>query len=388
MSSQDDQHTLEPSGIRLRPEWAGPRVPAAPQPVMAATGAADTGPDVLGLLLTTKCNIACRHCCNDSHPSHHGAAPFEDIAKAIRMAMAVPSIREIGLSGGEPFLFLPLLRRVIAFARECGFSASVTTNGFWGRAPRARRMLDELAAEGLHAIHVSTSAFHREFVAAETVTSAARVALDAGLHVTLNLVASASLSRRMLEEDLGSLAAEVDIVVMPCLPAGRGRTSVAPDEFPLAAAAPRGNCREHFRKLAVDTEGNVYPCCSPGGFTPSLRMGNLRDAPLEAIVAGASRSKLLAILDAVGPQFFLPFLRAAAGAPPLPVAFGDQCHLCHAMLSTEAHASTVELACEQLFAELRELAPEEMPAPGDRIARLAAELRPGMPHATPVAAGS
>lgn len=60
------------------------------------------GPNVLGLLLSAKCNISCRHCCNDSHPLHQGAVPFGQVARLIESAQDIPSITEIGFSGGEP----------------------------------------------------------------------------------------------------------------------------------------------------------------------------------------------------------------------------------------------------------------------------------------------
>jgi MoaA/NifB/PqqE/SkfB family radical SAM enzyme len=301
------------------------------------------------------------------------------------MATDIPTIREIGISGGEPFLFLPLLQDVVRFARDLGFSSSVTTNGFWGRSARGPKMLEDLAASGLRAIHISTSVFHREFVAAETVSRAARMALHVGLKVTLNVVLTSTLSRRDIEAELGDLVEQVNIVVMPCLPAGRGRTDVADFEFALRMEQPHGNCKEHFRKLAVDLSGDVYPCCSPGGFTAPLRMGNLQNTPLDEILAASAGSKLLAILESVGPQFFLPFLRAAELHLPLPGGFSDQCHLCQLMLSEESYADTIAHACEQLFAELGNLAPNEMPQPDDRVARLAGALRTGaLSDANPV----
>jgi MoaA/NifB/PqqE/SkfB family radical SAM enzyme len=89
-----------------------------------------SGPDVVGILLTSSCNFACRHCCNESGPARHQTLSFDEIARRIDGARDIPSVREIGFSGGEPFLFPDLLKDAVRYAAGCGFSVSVTTNGF------------------------------------------------------------------------------------------------------------------------------------------------------------------------------------------------------------------------------------------------------------------
>src|SRR5690348_622726 len=117
-------------------------LPPCDQNIATALPAATGGePEVLGVLLTSKCNFTCRHCCNESAPANTHTARFEDIARLIDESCGIPSIREVGISGGEPFLFVELLRRVVLHAAACGLQASVTTNGFWGRSRGAARLL-------------------------------------------------------------------------------------------------------------------------------------------------------------------------------------------------------------------------------------------------------
>jgi MoaA/NifB/PqqE/SkfB family radical SAM enzyme len=330
------------------------------------------GPDVLGVLLTHRCNIVCRHCCNDSHPAHSGAVDFQEVAHVIEMARTLPSIREVGISGGEPFLFVPLVLRIIKFASELGFSSSITTNGFWANSRSASQTLEDFAAAGLRAVCISTSVFHQEFIDLKTVIAAAKAALRAGLVANINLVETTSFTRRELASELGDMSKRLGIVVMPCLPAGRGRTNVQEVEYFAKFAVPHGNCSEHFRKLVVDTTGDLYPCCSPGGFTGPLRMGNVKDAPLYSLFENSADNQLLAILESVGPQFFLPFLRASEVGTQLPERFSDQCHLCQMMLSSDACATVIRQASEQLFSELDAVALDESSLEGDRLRKIVA----------------
>ena len=305
---------------------------------------------MLGVLITSKCNISCRHCCNDSHPKHKGSVEFEEIRKLIDGALLVRSIREIGISGGEPFLFLELLHRIAAYAGSSGLSASVTTNGFWGASPGILPHLARLKAEGVRAINISSSIFHQEFLRPERLIAAVRAANAADLQVTVNVVETSSFGRAEIEAILGDLADVVAFVVMPLLPAGRAAVDTHLTEYGDGDAVPTGTCRRHFLKLAVDRDGDAYPCCSPGGFTPALRLGSARQEGIPAMVAAARRNRLLAILDEVGPSFFLPFLRAS-NHPGLPERFSDQCHLCHVMLSDPELSAVVSTATDQLFDE-------------------------------------
>ena len=322
-------------------------------------------PSVIGILLTSKCNIACRHCCNESGPGHAGSVEFSSIARAIDEATHIPSVRQIGFSGGEPFLFLDLLHRAVEYAGSRGYSSSVTTNGFWGQSRAIDGHLRTLRDAGLTSLCISTSAFHQEFLSSARLSAAVALALDAGLAVTVNIVGSATFGRPSVERSLGELADRVEVVVMPLLPSGRAATQAGIEEFEGAVAAPMGNCRHHFSKLAIDRRGDAYPCCSPGGFTDPLRLGNVYRDGLSAVLESAGQSRLLAILEEVGPAYFLPFLRASGMA--LPETFSDQCHLCHFMLSDEAMNKVVSRATDQLFEELEGLNAMTEDRPGEEM---------------------
>ena len=338
---------------------------------MKSTDPLNPSPSVFGILLTSKCNVSCRHCCNNSGPGSDRVLGLDYVKGLIDEAAKISSVREIGLSGGEPFLHLNLVREAIRHARGHGLTASVTTNGFWGKSARARKMLLDLQTDGLISLCISTSQFHQEFIGIETVVAAASVSLSTGLQTTINVVSSPDLHPDTIVAALGDLADKVGIVVMPCLPAGRATVAVEMQEFAALSPHPVGNCRHHFQKLAVDLDGDVWPCCSPGGFTAPLRMGNAKEKPVNEIVAGAVRNSLLAILDAVGPAFFLPFLREAGVTDELPDLFADQCHLCHSMLSSPRTAVVVEDACRRLAQEVHQLPAAKRPA--GRIAMLADE---------------
>jgi MoaA/NifB/PqqE/SkfB family radical SAM enzyme len=56
--------------------------------------------EVLGVLLTSKCNFTCRHCCNESEPANSETVRFEEVARLIDEAREIRSIREVDTYAG------------------------------------------------------------------------------------------------------------------------------------------------------------------------------------------------------------------------------------------------------------------------------------------------
>lgn len=312
--------------------------------------------EVLGLIFTQRCNFRCRHCCNESSPQGQETLPLEAMLDHVSQAAASGRFKEIGLSGGEPFLFPRQLLKVVSHAHECGLSASVTSNGFWGFSEQhARQVLEPLVAAGLASVNLSVSPFHLEFTQLGRIVTAAEVGLDLGLLVRVNVVQTPDFSVDQVRPAFGAVAELVEFVPMPCIPAGRAADEVARTDLPVRARMRMGNCHDFFAKVAVTASGDVYPCCSPGGFTPPLRGGSLTSEPLARILDRMQDSPLLQVLESVGPSFFLPFVQARLGRDLLADGLVDQCHLCHTLLTDPELTAVVDEALTQLAVELDQL---------------------------------
>jgi hypothetical protein len=313
-------------------------------------------PTVLGILLTSKCNIACRHCCNDSHPARDEQIELETLDRLVAQARDLPSIRSVGFSGGEPLLKRKLLRHGIRSAAALGYEVAVTTNGSWGRSGGAAALMRNLRSDGLTSLWISASAFHREFVALETMVCAVQHAIDAGLDVHVNVVSGNGFAAQDVRDALTCDPGLVQVYETPCLPTGKAGELFDIEHSSPGDSQPMGDCSRHFARMAVDLDGTVWPCCSPGGFTPPLALGSSRAHSLREIAGDAQERALISILATVGPAFFLPFLRRSQVGEKLPERFQGQCHLCHAMLSDPHARAVVGEACRQLLGELESAA--------------------------------
>lgn len=318
--------------------------------------AGDMDTEVLGFVLTQKCNFRCRHCCNESGPSGAAPMPVEEVQQHIQSAARSGRFCEIGVSGGEPFLFRTQLEQIITTAHACGLTASVTTNGFWAKSrERGVEVLGPLVQQGLVSVNLSISHFHLEFTTSAILRNAALAALDLGLRVRINVVRTADFTLDIAKDLLQPLTPRLEFVSMPCIPVGRAETSVAAADIPSEPGQVFGNCQPYFSKVAVTSEGDVFPCCSPGGFTEPLRLGNLRNNSLDRILERAEESTFIRILHDVGPAFFVPFIKDRLRRDLLAEYFTDQCHLCHVIMSDADMRRVAQDAVAQLEREMGDL---------------------------------
>ncbi len=80
----------------------------------------------LVLIITTKCNFACRHCMRDFDSRED--MPFEIAQKAI-LGIKKFNFANVALTGGEPFLY-PDLKRLIGLIENNDCTFSIVTNGY------------------------------------------------------------------------------------------------------------------------------------------------------------------------------------------------------------------------------------------------------------------
>lgn len=142
-------NAVKPSGIAAENEpakFANPDITATGEP---RASVAFTALDTLWINTGTLCNIECAHCYIQSSPTNdrlayvtaEQAAPFISEARDL-------GAREIGLTGGEPFMN-PATPAIVAFALDAGFSVLVLTNAMKPMMrPRVQR--DLLALKESH----------------------------------------------------------------------------------------------------------------------------------------------------------------------------------------------------------------------------------------------
>ena len=83
------------------------------------------------IVVTSRCNIKCRHCIYDCQPFSTEKLSKFVIKDLVRQAAMLNSLRSVIFTGGEAFLEYENLVESIALCEELGLESSVVTNGFW-----------------------------------------------------------------------------------------------------------------------------------------------------------------------------------------------------------------------------------------------------------------
>lgn len=78
--------------------------------------------------ITTKCNLKCKHCYNESDVQCQKTMTLEDFKKAIN-AVKLLGINKIQIIGGEPFVYSKLLKEMLEYAVKKVKFIEIFTNG-------------------------------------------------------------------------------------------------------------------------------------------------------------------------------------------------------------------------------------------------------------------
>ena len=119
----------------------------------------------VGLILTYKCQCACKHCMFNCGPAWEEWMTLENIQEALQMILALGSVRQIHFTGGEPFLNFPLLLAGVQAAKETGLPQYLETNAGWCvSVDQVDEQFALLKEAGLTVISISCSPFHAETI--------------------------------------------------------------------------------------------------------------------------------------------------------------------------------------------------------------------------------
>lgn len=283
----------------------------------------------LGIEITPRCNASCAHCSAGCGPKRRATLGTAELCRIIDEAAGIePGPFEIDLTGGEPFLDVEQLRTLVAHATSRGATVTCVSNGFWAATvERGIEVLAPLKAAGLKVIAISSSRFHRDFVAADRVRNAIDAAQRSGLRPVLKLALSKSDLLTPDEPAIAAAAALADRVErFAVIGSGRSAGAVADDELIRLTGIPQGRCPSTDTMVAED--GRVLACCSSGPVSALHELGNVRHESLATALGRLASSPVLQRLRTAGPASFVPAIVRAGHGDRLRATYLDACDLC------------------------------------------------------------
>jgi len=275
-------------------------------------------PSAVSLELTTRCQLRCRHCYNESGPEQSGELPLALIERMLG-EMHSWGVRQVRLSGGEPTLHSQL-EEILDACKRREIAVSLNTHGVLADSILAtllRSSIDRflVSLDGLESGHEAIrgkGTFRRSVSTCRSLRTAGRsvtIACHVGRHNLHDIAGLAALA-----SDLGA-----DLKLSPLRPVGRALAETQnlmpqPQDYfdvvsevsalrrayrniriltdfdiidarqePFAVTDAGAACGAGRVMVSIAASGDVYPCAF--FVTPDQRFsaGNLHRDSLEAI---------------------------------------------------------------------------------------------------------
>jgi hypothetical protein len=300
-------------------------------------------PQDVGIILSYRCHSACKHCLYNCGPGwEKEPISTETLREALRAVTSWPRTPQVHFTGGEPFLFFPLLLEGVRISAELGVTSYVETSANWCLDRRdAVERFQILKDAGLKAVLISCSPFHAEKTPPIRTLEAVHAALEVfdsdGVIVYLpdflrvvqafDLEHPTPLSR--YEQEFGAEGAR------RILWQGYSIISGGRSGYELGRVAPRRDAKAFAEETCaldilyahhshLDLYGNYI-----SGFCGGLSIGNWHDLPqLRIDFSHGRHPPLIEILVERGPFGLLELARTGFGYQSLPDGYAGKCHLC------------------------------------------------------------
>ncbi len=289
-------------------------------------------------LLTFKCPAKCKHCSYKAGPERTGRMKVADAEGYLKTLTEMQSLQAFAIHGGEPFLYLEDLKRILEKAKELEIVQRwVITNGYWTKTDAiATKKLRELKKAGLTHIVFSVDGFHQEYIPLETVKTGIEAAARVGFErvvVDSYFIGSSNkdnlynIATKKALENLGTIE-EVEINRYQAGFEGRAAECLTKYIEPKTEI-PTGRCQlpswiggdlKNPEGIEIDYEGNVTLC-------PCICIGNTKTQSLTQIIQNydCREHPILAPLAQEGPIGLFKIAREKGFQKQ---KFVDECHLC------------------------------------------------------------
>jgi pyruvate-formate lyase-activating enzyme len=303
------------------------------------------------IVVTSRCNIKCRHCIYDCQPFSTEQLSKSAIENLIKQAAKLNSLRSVIFTGGEAFLEYDILVENIALCEELGLESSVVTNGFWALDTHiTNQKLKKL--KGLRTLNVSTDSFHQEFVSVDRIRNVIQSCHELGIEciVRVSYLNDPASEIEIIKKQLKGLDGLYTIFAIPVAPFGRAATLI--DTLLIYEYDPNGIPCCGADCPVIDANGDVKFC--PGGLfshqgNSLLKVGNIFKETLETIKKSANLNPIVQMLRLRGPSGLAHLVRNQAikeRVPSLPQMeeMRDLCSLCKYVITDSNNAKLLQRA--------------------------------------------
>lgn len=283
----------------------------------------------LAIAITDKCTAACSMCCFSCSPSCKQHLETDLIKSVIDEVTETKTMRSIGWSGGEAFLYYDQMLECTVYAKSKGLRLTVNTNGYWGKDPvRALEMMKELKTAGIELVSFSADRYHQQFVPIKDLKTALRACDEAGLLTDISFMDTKDSDDIVqLTEQLRPEIYHTIIQPHPLLPVGRAMETIKEERIVTSFKTENSKCS--FGGLVhLNFDGNYYLCCSQFcKEIPPIRIGKAGVTSFTELEQKVSSNPYLYVMLMEGFQWYIE--KANEYGIELPAYVCSCCHCCY-----------------------------------------------------------
>lgn len=257
--------------------------------------------------LTARCNLNCRHCATDKSKKTLSKVTAVRFLNQCRRA----GIKQVGFTGGEPFLVFDFLSRLVKEALKLGmFFDRIMTNAVWFKnQPWLKQALTKLYKIGYDgSICISVDVFHKQELK--------KIAVFIGTAVSIwqrpDFVSIAYISGCKDSQTKRRLKKLACILNADLVEFSSGRRCIKNDflfikliNIDLSPVGKAGGLKNPWGKtwfkedycqgpgnvLFVEPDGSVKPCCGYAAELSELTIGNIAEDSLGALLTAAKKNR-------------------------------------------------------------------------------------------------
>ena len=288
----------------------------------------------LAVLLTDKCNAACKMCCFSCSPRGQQVLDKETVFSYIQQASEIETVKNISFSGGEAIIYYDLLKECMEYALSFGLYSTLVTNGFWAAdIDKGYKQIAGLVRCGLRQMSISVDKFHQEFVSVHTVNNAMTIAQSLNIMSAITMADLKDSENSM--QAMSQLRPNIynkDLIIYPVFPAGAATEHILEDKLIKVASKYEQKCNfDHAITLLFD--GTILMCCSQFSKNiPITHLGRVGETTLKEAISNISSNDFTYVLLKKGFNWFVDLVENTL-KKPLEDKYSVSCHLCHTLFS-------------------------------------------------------
>ncbi len=275
---------------------------------------------------TTLCNLHCAHCFVNRNNISLSAKEAVDFLASCKNSES-SRIEKVGFSGGEPFLAMDFLCKVINFSRNNDFMFDqIMTNGVWWKnEDELNKALQKIYDAGYDGkIGISYDNFHGQNYGKTRTFCAAVNKIFGEESISVQAVVDPFLDdekTEKLESELDALGNDfsADIFILPQTFQSEDKRGWQSDEW-----FKEDFCQGPGNILFVHPDGNIAPCCGFANENCSLFIGKITDS-FENVMKNADKNPMIKLCFEKGLSSLITKLESEG---KLPGRTEDICTFC------------------------------------------------------------